>query len=341
MEPTLIDQWLPLDCQQHYVEQLRQQLKITRRRAECFIRLWAYLMVKQQGNPPQSPISQLTPLAGPIPCTHREAAELFYVDTERGSDRAAGLMIDQLVKAGLVWKDFDGNTTSLRIRALPELLQSSASIVPVQLQPDDFNPRTDPVPVASFLARNYNWTSLTTDAISHKIVKLLRQWSQQYPTGIRVLRRCDNLQPAGIYILFPTASKSEINFFLPPSRSLHLSTAEDKDPLEMALPGDPDCLAIFVRSWMLDAPYMQSESVCQLLKDTQKTLSQMRQDFPNLCDLYIMTIHPNNEALAQALGFQKTVSDPQSTIWWMYLALDRFLDLDIEQAIAGLNLAQG
>jgi hypothetical protein len=62
----------------------------------------------------------------------------------------------------------------------------------------------------------------------------------------------------------------------------------------------------------------------------------MQKDFPNLCDLHTLIIHPNYEKIAQALGFQKTSSDSQLSVYWMYLALDRFLALDIKSALVNL-----
>jgi hypothetical protein len=338
IQPEMLDRWFPLERQHYYVEQLlHQQGGLTRRRAECFIRLWGYLMLKQEGKPPQTPIAYLAPVDGAVSCTHREAADLFYTDLNRGSDRAAGMMIDQLIHIGLVSKTFDGNTLRLGIWALPELTQPVAE-APTLFLPDDFNPRTDTIPVANFLSSNYNWMTPNRTTVAHKIVRVLRQWVQQYPRGIRVLRRCDDHQAVGAYIFFPTASTSDANFFLPPSHSLHLSTMDVVDPVEMATPGDPNCVSIFVRSWMIDKPYLRHATVGQFLRDSQKTLERMREDFPNLCDLYALPIHPSYEALAKALGFQKTIQDPQSLLCWMYIALDRFLELDIERAIAHLPL---
>jgi hypothetical protein len=54
--------------------------------------------------------------------------------------------------------------------------------------------------------------------------------------------------------------------------------------------------------------------VCRFLKDTQETLRQMQVDFPNLCDLYVMILHPvyRYESLALALGFERIGSDSLS-----------------------------
>jgi hypothetical protein len=337
VEPTLLDQWSPPARQKYYVERLlRERQGLTRLRAEYFIRLWAYLMLKQQGTPPKSPLVNLVPVEGAVSCTHQEAADLFYTGKERGSDRAAGMMINQLISLGLVSKHFDGNTTSLSIWTLSELIQPLSGEV-VVLTPDQFNPRTDAVPVASFLARNYNWLNNSTGSIAHKIATVLRQWAQSYPQGMRVLRRADTLQAVGFFVLFPVASVSEENFFLPPSLSLHLSTAQAHDPIKMAIPPDQDCLSVFVRSWMVDTPFMQPSYVCQSLKDAQAVLQTMLHDFPNLCDLYSLAIHPSYEAIAQGLGFRKTIHDPQSSLCWMHLALDRFLELDIERAVSKIS----
>jgi hypothetical protein len=331
------DQWLPADLEQVFVERLLQvQPGLTRRRACCFIRIWVYLMLKQSHHLPKAAIQSLKPIVGMVPCTHREAAALFYANGEKGSERAAGMMIDQLVKAGLVEKSFDGNTIVLRLRTIPELLRP---VVPeaIATQPDDFNPRTDAVPVANCIAQSYSWLTQDLPTTAHKITKLLRQWSQSYPAGMRVLRRQDNQQPIGFFMLFPVASVSEGNFFRPPSSSLYLSTVSDVDPITMATPGDDQCLTVFVRSWKVDELYLNADTVYQFLEDSKATLMRMRADFPNLCDLYTLPIHPIDEALATLLGFQKTVQDPHSYLCWMYMALDQLLELDIARAIAPLG----
>jgi hypothetical protein len=63
------------------------------------------------------------------------------------------------------------------------------------------------------------------------------------------------------------------------------------------------------------------------LQDVQQTLQKMQQDFPQLCDLHTLVIHPSYEAMADRLGFQKTIQDAKLSVYWMYMALDRFLDL--------------
>lgn len=169
------------------------------------------------------------------------------------------------------------------------------------------------------------------DIVPHRITRLLRRWAGQYATGMRVLRRTDNLNPVGFYLLYPTAAESEITFSSSPTKALHLTSTDATDPFTLATPGDPSCTAVFVRSWMIDPLYVNQHRPL-LLKDVQNTLRKMQQDFPNLCDLHTLVIHPSYEAMALALGFQKisqqTSRDTQ--LYWMYQALDRYLALDIE-----------
>jgi hypothetical protein len=336
-----IDQWFPIEQQRKYVSQLRRRVGLTRRRAEYFVKLWAYLLLKQrqeQKQHLQQPVTELELPEGFVACTHREAQDIFYGDQERGSDRSAGMMIDKFVALGLIEKDFDGNTTCIRIRSLlPNLHNSEPSTQAIKLIPDNFNPRTDAIPVASLLAHNYNWMNKKTTALPHRIARILREWAQQYPTGMRVLRRSDTQDAVGFYILFPVARESEANFFLPPRNSLHLSATWDTDPFQIAVVGDRYCTSIFVRSWQIDSTYKQQINVCVFLKDVQKTLIQMQADFPQLCDMYTLAMHPGDEQLATALGFQKTNQDPLLPLHWMYIPLDKYLSLNIELAVSVLK----
>ncbi|NQE32410.1 hypothetical protein [Microcoleus asticus] len=338
MDLEEINVWYSQSQRRTAVSLLMKRVGVTRTRAECFIRLWIYLLVKQlQENQPRlkPPLAKLELPATEVQCTHREAAELFYCDSDRGSDRAAGMMLDKLAALGLIKKHFDGNTTEIEIKPVPEILNISEPQKPVQLELDNFDPRCDPIPVAHLLATNYNWMNRNTNAVPHKIAKILRVLASQYSKGMRVLRRSDNLNPVGFYLLYPTASESEVNFFNAASKSLHLSSISEIDPFNMALPGDPNCQSVFVRSWMIDPQYL-SEYRIAFLEDTQKFLVEMQTDFPNLCDLYTLMIHPMYEKQALALGFHKTSSDSQLSVYWMYLALDRFLALDIKEALRNL-----
>ncbi len=338
MDIEKLDAWYCQSQRRTAVSLLMKRVGVTRTRAECFIRLWVYLSVKQlQESQPRlkPPLAKLELPATEVQCTHREAAELFYCDSDRGSDRAAGMMLDKLEALGLIKKHFDGNTTEIEIQPVSEILKVAEPQQPVQLQLDNFNPRCDAILVANLLATNYNWMNRNTNAVPQKIAKILRLLASQYSKGMRVLRRCDNLNPVGFYLLYPTASESEVNFFNAPSKSLHLSSISDIDPFNMALPGDQNCQSVFIRSWMIDPQYL-SEYRIIFLEDTQKVLVEMQTDFPNLCDLYTLMIHPLYEKQALALGFHKTSCDSQLSVYWIYLALDRFLAMDIKESLKDL-----
>ena len=68
-----------------------------------------------------------------------------------------------------------------------------------------------------------------------------------------------------------------------------------------------------------------------------QVMSQMRGDFPNLCDIHTLIIHPSYEELALVLGFQKTSLDAQLSVYWMYLPVARFLVMDIRKALSGIK----
>jgi hypothetical protein len=330
MDADQLTVWWPQAKQEQLIEQAISLVGVTRVRAECLVRLWIYLLVKEQlaVDPKlKPPFSELILPKTAVSCTHREAAEIFYHDRDQGSDRAAGMMLDKLAALGLINKQFDGNTTRITIQPMV-----SATPVPekaVELEISEFDPRCDAILMANLLANNYNWMNRNTAATLQRIAQLLRQWSRQYPVGMRVLRRSDNLNPVGFCLLYPTANSSDHRFFGPPTQGLHFSSMTDIDPFELATPGDRNCVSLFVRSWAIQPSYaIQYRPL--LLQDAQNTMRRMQQDFPNLCDLYTLIIHPMYEETAASLGFQKTVvSTQQPGVCWMYLPLDRFLSLDM------------
>jgi hypothetical protein len=347
MKPESLDQLFSAEKQASYVALLIKRGGLTRKRAEYFVRLWAYLLLKQKqelSGRVLQPLTQLYPPEGWVACTHREAAEVFYGNQEKGSDRAAGMMIDRLVALGLLEKRFDGQTLCLKIMQLPELLVTpSQTEQPVNLALDDFNPRTDAIPAANLIARSYaeliqsNRSLKDPLTASHKIVKVLRGWSQQYVKGMRVLRRTDNHNPVGIFVIYPVASESESIFYQPFSKGVYLTTDTDVDPFKAAAVGDEDCTAAYIRAWTIDMPFLNRESLRLCLEDTQKNLIRVRADFPNLCDLYSAFIHPMYEELKLSLGFQEISSDKQRAYSWIYLAVDRFLEKDMQQIAANLK----
>lgn len=324
-----IDLWFDRPHQEQAIAKLVERVGLTRSRAECFLRLWIYLIAKEQlaRNPQLKPKQiELKLLDAPVTCSQTAAAELFYHDKERGSDRSAGMMLDKLAALRLIRKQFDGNITRIEIIDVPQLREMAPA--EVELTMTDFEPRCDAIPVANLLAANYNWMNRNTETTPQRIANLLRKWASQYARGMRVLRRADNLHPVGFYLMYPTVPGSDANFFISPSKSLHLSAIGDVDPFVMATSGDRDCVSIFIRSWAIEREYLDRYRV-PLLIDCQHTLTAMQQDFPNLCDLYTMIIHPSYEQQASALGFQFMSRDRQLSLHWMYLPLDRFLTLDI------------
>ncbi|MDX2242711.1 MAG: hypothetical protein NW224_18640 [Leptolyngbyaceae cyanobacterium bins.302] len=339
IEPESLDRLFSREHQSNYVANLQGRGGLTRRRAEYFVRLWGYLLLKQHSakQQPLQPLTQLIPTAELVSCTHREAAELFYGQKDRGSDRAAGMMIDQLVALGLLEKQFDGQTLCLGIRPLPELAIVPQPEAPIHLYGDSFNPRTDAIPVAGLIRQTYAMSADDSAISPQRIARILRQWAIDYPLGLRVLRRSDNLNAVGVAILYPTASNSEDVFSRPPAKSFYLTSNVEVDPVQMAKPGDPGCIAVYIRAWLLDMKYLKPPHLCELLKDTQETLQKMQADFPNLCDLYSPVIHPLYEELRLALGFQRT-SDERTPFYWVYLSLDRYLELDIPQALSKLKI---
>jgi len=339
MTPEYLEKWFPIEQQRNYVSMLVKRNGLTRRRAEYFVRLWAYLLLKQlqeSGQRLRQPLTKLELPDGWVACTHREAAELFYAQKERGGDRAAGMMIDQLAALGLIEKHFDGNTTCIKILPWPEFLESPQA-AEVQLFIDEFNPKTDAVPVANLIDRHYVQTFKDATATPHEIPQILRSWAQKYAKGMRVLRRSDNLHPVGIYILYPTAKESEANFFLPPGKTRFFTSDLQSQLFKMAVPGDLDCSCVLIRVWIIDAPYMKHGTICELVEDAQKTLIRLQEDFPNLCDLYAVVINPITGELARTLGFQKTYQDAQRPIYRIYMPVDRFLALNVLQVLSGLK----
>ena len=344
-DPGCLDQWFPLEQQHRYVSlvlgNIGKRVGLTRYRTEYFVRLWAYLWLKQQlslGKKIIPPIKELGMPEGFVSCTHREAAEVFYAHRERGGERSAGMMLDKLVNIGLLEKQFDGNTICLRI--LPLIVYTPPPIeIALKFKVDAFDPKADAIPIASLFVNSDNWHPIKVNSAVAipRIVRSLRTWSKQYPLGMRVLRRCDNSNPVGFYLFYPTASESEANFFLTPRKSMYLGTSEKEDPVKMAIPGCENCTSIFARNWFIEKRYMKKPQVIQLLEDGQETIKCMREDFPYLSDLYTLILSPYLEALAKALGCQKITEDVTLDAYWMYLPIDRFLALDIQQIISKLK----
>ncbi|NEQ97326.1 MAG: hypothetical protein F6K30_11470 [Cyanothece sp. SIO2G6] len=353
LDPTQFNQWFAPDRQTHYIQQIRKQVVITQRQAECFVKLWAYLMVKhqyqhqhqhhqyqQQAATQLAPITKLMRVPREVPCSHREAADLFYANSDRGSDRAAGMMLDKLAQRRLIYRVFDGNVSTIQISPLANIdhgLTASALAKTRTVYPDQFKPRLDAVFAAQLLDQYYGWVNPEAKTMAHRFQQALRKWTHGYPQGLRVLRCSASHKVVGIYSLFPVDSASTEHFFSPPSQGLYLINEKRDDLLVMAQAGDVACSAVYIRGWAVDEAYLSHDTVRHSLADIQATLRQMLLDFPNLCDLYGLSLHPGSEAIAQAVGFQKTVQDPSLPVAWLYTPLDHFLEVDVARAIAPIE----
>jgi hypothetical protein len=330
---TQLNQSFSLNLQQAYIERLQTKGGFTRKRAEYLVRLWTYLQIKHLGEPDQPQPPKFTDLAyieAYVSCTHREAALLFYNQQERGSERSAGLMIDRFVSLGVLEKRFDGNTICLRVRPLPELNQTAQEKTKPQLVFDAFNPRTDAVACAQIITRTFNEVVKTNATTSHKVLHALRAWAKHYPHCMRVLRRLDTGNPVGITVLYPVTQDSEVHFFDMPSKTFFLSTDRADDPFTMATPGDPDCTSLYVRAWIIEPAYLTRESLRDHIVDTKAVLRRMQADYPELCDIYSLIIHPIYERLRHIMGFEKVFQESQRSYSWSYLAIERYLDLDAQ-----------
>jgi hypothetical protein len=328
-----LEKWLSKELYQHYITAVMQRVGMTRRRAEYFLKLWLYLFLKDcqvRELNIKPPLKELVAPQSWIECSCREAAKLFYEDDERGSDRSAGMMLDKLADLGFIKKYFDGNCTQIQIQFIPELSPQLNTKSIIGTTVDVFDPQNDAIPIANLLASNYNWLNRNVETVPYRITNILREWSQQYGTGMRVLRRNDNQNAVGFYALIPIAKESEIKFFNPAKQGLHLSRVTEVDPFILAKAGDENCRSLFVRSWIIDRDFREQSQI-DFLQDSQLTLAQIKQDFPNLWDMYLLLIHPSYEQLSKALGFQKHGLESKTSVYWMYQSVNRFLALDMKK----------
>ncbi len=338
--PEYLDYFFPPEQQRTYVSVLMGRGGLTRRRAEYFVRLWAYLLLKHQqelGEHVSKPLAHLYIPEDFVACTHREAAALFYGQQERGTDRAAGMMVDRLVALGLIEKRFDGQSLCIKVRPLPELVNSTKSSKPTKLEPDSFNPRTDAIPIASLIAQTYIWAtkdeSVTPSGLHESCGTGPKHTPPAYVFYVAVI--------TSMPLEFPFFIQRKLNrrmFFRPPAKSFYLTSNVANDPVKMAHPGDMECTSVYVRAWYIDMAYMRPDCLYEFLRDTQSTLAAMQADFPNLCDVYSPVIHPLYEELRLALGFQRT-NEEHRPWYWAYLPLDRFLELNLEQVLKKMKLA--
>ncbi|MEB3210728.1 MAG: hypothetical protein VKL39_05215 [Leptolyngbyaceae bacterium] len=338
LDASNISEWFPRTEQNRYVEAIAGQSGLTRKQATCLVRLWGYAVLQHSGK--SEPITSLNQQVTTVICSHRDAANLFYYDQSRGSERSAGMMIDQLVEKRLMQREpFDGGPTRLSLQIPETFIPKDANPDHSSVYADAFQVRRDTSFVATLIEDSYSWVSHQVEAPTFQITKGLRRWYEKCPNGLRVLRKESDQEPVGFAALYPVHGDSEENFHYPPGKSLYLSTPDIEDPMKMAPPGDATCYAIFIRAWRVEWSYWNYGAVSLFLEDTQNTLRQMQAQYPNLCDVYSMAIHPRLEALASVLGFKQMKADPTSALRWIYIPLDRFLALDIDDVIADFDFS--
>ncbi|MBT9313268.1 hypothetical protein IXB28_13715 [Leptothoe kymatousa TAU-MAC 1615] len=339
IQPSNVEEWFPRDIQNKYIEHIVHQpgFKITRRQATYFVRLWGYGYLMHQGMA-AAPISTLNRQISSFYCSHSDAADLFYTETS-GTPRAAGQMIDKLASKNLLRRgEADGVATRLSLN-IPQSFEPTDPEVEDSFFTDAFDARNDATLVASLLEDVYSYDPERPESMLYNIKKGLRQWARKYPEGLRVLRRESTGEPIGFSAFLPAHPDSEEKFDLAPSLSVHLSRLDvrDEDPIQVATKGDPDCYAVFVRSWQIQLNLWTYETACTFIKDSHQTLQTIREDFPNLSDIYTIAIHPLSENFALTLGFRATKADPNSSLRWLYMPLDRFLALDYEDILLNID----
>lgn len=343
IQPEAVQIWFPPALQARYVNHILMQsesqaarcVKLTYTQATHLVRLWGYAYVKHYGIS-HTPIKALTCRVDSFFCSHSEAANLLYADREiEGTARSAGLMLKTIESMSLIQcKSTKGSPTKIRLNIplafeLPEKSQES------KIFPDKFNPRRDAPTVANFLKVLFHYDAGTSQSLGRDITKVLREWSQRYPDGLRVLRQEKTRKPVAAVTVFPIHSNSESKFDLPPSESLYLHKIRKKakDPIQFAEPGDPNCYIAYIRCWHIKPGLWNHETVLQFIEETKTMLRQMHQKYPELSDIYSIILHPNHEDFVSRLGFDITRSDPNISQRWAYIALDDFLELKSEELL--------
>lgn len=340
IKPQDVGQWFPPEIQKTYVEHIVSQsgLNITPLQAHYFVKLWGYAYVKQYG-PDSVPISTLTRQVSSFYCSHSDAASLFYGEEPLGSPRSAGHMLDKLASKSLLRRgNIDGFTTRLSLN-IPRSFELPSEDYSETFYTDTFDPRNDAPLVASFLENLYIYDPERPESIQHNLKKGLRQWARQYPDGLRVLRRTSTREPVGFTAFFPIHPVSERIFDMDPKMSVYLSRMDalQEDPVKMAEKGDPDCYVAYMRIWQIMPVIWSYDAACLMVKDSQETLREMLECFPNLSDIYTMAIHPLLEEFALTLGFQSMLSSSDSSLRWLYMSLDRLLDVDYEDVLLNFD----
>ena len=95
----------------------------------------------------------------------------------------------------------------------------------------------------------------------------------------------------------------------------------------------PICHIAYVRSWAIHPDFWNYDNALLLAKDTQATLRQIHEDYPELSEVYSLAIHPRLEAFATTLGFEIMKPDQDTSLCWLYTSLDDFLALNVDDVL--------
>ena len=339
LPPEDVQTWFPPVLQQRYVEhilimaksQVGSSMKLTPVQAGHLVRLWGYAYIKHFGFE-CAPIEKLICRLNSFSCSHNEAARLFYADRDEGGmARSAGNMLRTLESMNLIrCESTKGSPTRISLNL------SVGFQLPEEYQGDEvlsgaFNPRRDARILANLLTVLFQYDTDRSTTIGDDITRVLREWSRRYPDGIRVLKQAGSQKPIAIVTVFPIHSDSSSRFSLPPGNSLYLNRLHhrDEDTFQFAEPGNQECEIAYIRCWHIKPGFWNHKIVLLLMHETRTLLEQMRQDYPGLCDVFSLVLHPHHEDLAIRLGFEILQSDPSMSQRWAYIALDDFLELDV------------
>ncbi|MBT9316482.1 hypothetical protein [Leptothoe spongobia] len=337
IKPKDVLEWFPEKEQQRYAKHLIGKSGLTPTQARHFVRLWGYGYLLQHG-PDYAPITTLSHRISSFFCSQSEAAALFYTEGQ-GAPRSAGLMINKFVDKQLVRRErFSGSKTRISLY-IPESFELPESNPSGTIYADVFNPRRDIPHIALLLEDLFSFDNKRPKSMLNNVRRGLRQWSQRYPPGLRVLRLSPKNNPIAFSTIFPIHQDSEIIFDLPPSQSLHLSRfhLNAKDPIQFASPGDHQCHIAYIRSWEIHPDFWNYKNALLMTQDTQATVREIYKDYPELSEVYSIAIHPRLAAFATTLGFEIMRPDPQTSLCWLYISLDSFLALEADKVLADFD----
>lgn len=353
-EPHEVDVWFPPQYRKPYVEYLMGLLLenrpvFTPSQAEYFVRLWGYGYLRQEERT-KIPIEFLSPKIRPFRCSQREAADLFYGKDEK-EGRAAGSMLKALCRTPFVSRQsYQGakNRSLITLDALDKLVlpnhrESKENHQKNKIYAAQFDPKNDRNDVVPFIDSLYSSDPHFPKSVEKNIRGGLKDWSKRYPEGMRVIRYVDEEsgkpeETIGLVAAFPVHEESDDIFYQSPRSSFYLGTFTKgmEDPIKYAAKGD-DCESVCIRCWQLNPKRWTRTNALLLFNETQNILRDMQREYPGLETVYSIPIHETLEKFARSIGFQlKETRNPQD-LYWLHIALERFLAIDGEQVLTNFD----